>query len=39
MAIAFALLADIVFNRARISARLLNFLLRMIGDATYVLPC
>lgn len=39
MAIAFALLADIVFNRARISARLLNFLFRMIGDATYVLPC
>lgn len=36
---AFALLSDIIFNRARITAEILNFFLQAIGSAVQVVPC
>lgn len=39
MAIVFALLCDVLFNRARITARLLNIMFQFIGSAAHVVPC
>jgi hypothetical protein len=36
---AFALLCDILFNRARVTTELLNGLLDAIGSAVQVVPC
>ncbi len=36
---AFALLCDVIFNRARITAELLNALLNAVGSAIQVTPC
>jgi len=39
LGIVFALLADLVFNRGRVTATLLNLFLQLIGSAASVLPC
>lgn len=39
LGIAFAFLADIIFNRGRVTAELLNAFLKAIGSAVHVLPC
>jgi len=39
MAIAFAFLCDILFNRARITAELVNLSLHAVGSAVQVIPC
>lgn len=36
---AFALLCDIIFNRARVTAEVLNALLNAVGSAIQVVPC
>jgi len=36
---AFALLSDIIFNRARITTEILNFILNALGSAVQVVPC
>lgn len=36
---AFALLSDIIFNRARVTAEILNFILQALGSAVQVAPC
>jgi hypothetical protein len=39
MSIAFALLCDLLLNRARITVRILNMLLQMIGSVASMAPC
>ncbi|MBL8525679.1 MAG: hypothetical protein JNN20_18515 [Betaproteobacteria bacterium] len=39
MSIAFALLCDLLLNRARITARILNALLQMVGSVASIAPC
>lgn len=36
---AFALLSDIIFNRARVTTEVLNFALNAIGSAIQIVPC
>lgn len=36
---AFALLCDIIFNRARVTTKVLNALLNAVGSAAQVVPC
>jgi hypothetical protein len=35
----FAFLCDIIFNRARVTAEVLNALLNAVGSAVQVVPC
>ena len=39
MTIVFALLCDLLFNRAKVTVRLLNFTFRLIGSAASASPC
>jgi len=39
LSVAFALLCDVIFNRARVTARLLNWFLNIVGSALSVSPC
>ena len=39
LGLAFAFLCDLLFNRARITVRLLNRVFEALGSATVVLPC